>query len=124
VEPGRRSALRHNLAGALLDHALASPRIARGRLLELDAVQSAAIVGVEDHDGLTRVVAAVAVGTGTEPPDPGRLHAHCAEHLAPHEVPRAFAVVAELPTTPSGKLVAPEMRRLARSALKSNREAA
>ncbi|MGW5410233.1 class I adenylate-forming enzyme family protein [Actinomadura geliboluensis] len=41
---------------------------------------------------------------GTEPPTADELAAHCREHLADYKVPRQFAITAEVPLTPVGKI--------------------
>ncbi|MFG1855675.1 class I adenylate-forming enzyme family protein [Actinomadura geliboluensis] len=41
---------------------------------------------------------------GAEPPTADELAAHCREHLADYKVPRQFAITAEVPLTPVGKI--------------------
>ena len=46
----------------------------------------------------------------TDPaPDATALRDHCAERLAGYKVPKAFERVAQLPRTPSGKLLRREL---------------
>ena len=81
------------------------------------SVAEVAVVGVPDQTGVVRVVAVVAVVDGSD----GGLDLDLAEfavsRLARHEVPRAFAIVPELPTTPSGKIRHDETARLGAAAL-------
>lgn len=91
----------HRVAAVLAEHA---------------RVTEAAVLGVPDRDGVARVVAVVAAADAT-----GDLEAELAvfasSRLAAQEVPRAYAIVPELPTAPSGKVRKDEAARLAIEAL-------
>ena len=77
-------------------------------------VTDALVMAVPGPDGLLRVGAAVAAPTAAEPGLERLLLARAAQHLPPHEVPRAVLATVALPTTPSGKLDRAEvLRRLA-----------
>jgi acyl-CoA synthetase (AMP-forming)/AMP-acid ligase II len=49
-------------------------------------------------------VAEIVAADPSRTPDPEALTLHCRKRLASYKVPRAFVVVADLPTTPTGKL--------------------
>jgi len=72
-------------------------------LAEHRRVVEVTVLGLPDQVGVVRVVAVVAAIDGVD----GRLEQDlatlAASRLAPHEVPRTFAIVPELPTTPSGR---------------------
>jgi hypothetical protein len=67
--------------------------------------------------GGLRVVAVVAATDGADGDLARDLAAFASSRLAAHEVPRAFAIVPELPTTPSGKIRRDEAARLAAEAI-------
>jgi len=69
-----------------------------------DDVTDAIVIPVPDREGLPRVGAAVAARGGAAAALERLLAARAAEHLPPHEVPRAILVVGVLPTTPSGSV--------------------
>jgi long-chain acyl-CoA synthetase len=68
-------------------------------LLELPSIEIAAAFGVEDAEWGQRVCLAY-VGTATRE----EILAFCASNLAPYKHPKTILVVAELPTTHSGKI--------------------
>lgn len=72
-------------------------------LLELDAVQHAAVVGIPDDDFGERVVAAVVLHAGAAL-DPAAAVAHARAHLAPYKCPKAVRVVDALPRNAMGKV--------------------
>jgi len=72
-------------------------------------VADAAAVGRADAEWQEAVVAVVVLRHGTEP-DADELRRHCAESLAPFKVPKRFEFAAELPRTPSGKLLRRALR--------------
>ncbi len=65
-------------------------------------VRSAAVIDRPDPRGETRLVGYVEpLGEG---PDPGELRAFLGEHVPNYMIPSTFAVLAELPYTPNGKV--------------------
>lgn len=80
-------------------------------LHELDAVQSAAVIGVPDArwGEVGRVVAVLRPGAtlGVE-----EVERHLAGRVARYKIPKSVVVVDELPRTASGKVRKPELRRL------------
>ncbi len=82
-----------------------SPSQVEGALLGHPAVAEAAVIGMEDDEGLTRPAAYVVLAGGAG--DDGlaeELRRHVAHELAPHMAPRTVAVRESLPRLPSGKL--------------------
>jgi O-succinylbenzoic acid--CoA ligase len=77
-------------------------------LLEHPAVTDAGVFARADDEWGEAVLASVVVrdGGGVTPDE---LRAFCAERLAGFKVPKAIAFVAELPRTPSGKLLRREL---------------
>ena len=80
-------------------------------------VAEVAVFGVPDRVGVVRVVAVVAAMDGADGDLARDLAAFASSRLAAQEVPRAFAIVSELPTTPSGKIRRDEAARLAAEAI-------
>ncbi|WP_405138663.1 class I adenylate-forming enzyme family protein [Nocardia sp. NBC_01388] len=81
-----------------------APAEVESRLVEHDAVQQAAVVGVP-HDRWGETPAAVLVVRGKQPDDlVDSVKAHLSARLAPFKTPRRWFVTTELPTTPSGKI--------------------
>jgi o-succinylbenzoate---CoA ligase len=78
-------------------------------LLRHPDVVDAGAVGREDAEWQEAVVAVVVSRDGADP-DADELRRHCAEHLAPFKVPKHIEFMAELPRTPSGKLLRRELR--------------
>lgn len=70
------------------------------------AVLEAAVVGVEDDDGLTKPKAFVVLQAGEAATDAlaAALQLHVKSLLAPHKYPRWIEFVAELPKTATGKI--------------------
>lgn len=84
------------------------PAAVEAALTALPGIDAACAFGVPDPDWGERVAAAVVVSSGALPPDvAGELRAR----LAPHELPRRIAVVAEIATGPTGKVDRAEMAR-------------
>lgn len=95
------------------------PREIEHLLLEDDSVAEAAVLGVADERQGQRLIACVV-------PTPGRtivterLLAHCRTHLTAYKVPRTFIVLAEFPTTATGKRSPQALHEQAISWLASN----
>jgi benzoate-CoA ligase family protein len=83
-----------------------APTEVEAAMLQHPAVAECAVVGRVDDGVTTTVVAYVRVNDGyPETPDLEReLHRHARSTLAVHKRPRAFHMVATLPTTSTGKL--------------------
>src|SRR5690606_32447129 len=83
-----------------------SPFEVESTLVQHEAVLEAAVIGVEDDDGLMRTKAFVVLK------EPGRaspaldesLKAFVKDRLAPHKYPRQVEFVDELPKTATGKI--------------------
>ncbi len=74
-------------------------------------VTDAAVVGVPDETWGERVVAVVATANGSL--TSGELRDMVRRHLAGYKVPRAIVLLDRLPRTPTGKLEAAAVRRIA-----------
>jgi o-succinylbenzoate---CoA ligase len=74
-------------------------------------VADACVVGLPDAQWGMRVAAAVVRRPGREV-DEAALEQHCRAALAPHEVPRSWAWVGEVPRSPGGKVLRREVRDL------------
>jgi o-succinylbenzoate---CoA ligase len=73
-------------------------------LLEHSSVGDAGVFARPDPEWGEAVIAVIVPRDG-ESVDPIALKAHCAARLAPFKIPKAFEQRAELPRTPSGKLL-------------------
>ena len=79
-------------------------------LLRLPGVAEAAVVAVPDPR-LGEEIAAFVVASPRAWLDPGEMERWCRAHLAAHEVPRRWTVLAQLPRNPMGKVLKRELRR-------------
>ena len=80
-----------------------SPFEVEATLMQHQAVLEAAVIGVEDSDGLTKTKAYVVLKDG-QACDAATLQAFVKDKLAPYKYPRQVAFVAELPKTATGKI--------------------
>ena len=80
-----------------------SPFEVESTLMQHSAVLEAAVIGVNDADGLTRAKAFVVLKDG-QLVDETTLRAFVKERLAPYKTPRSIEFIAELPKTASGKI--------------------
>jgi O-succinylbenzoic acid--CoA ligase len=78
-------------------------------LLEHPGVTDAAVFGRTDPDWGEAVVAAVVLRAGALA-DEQQLRRFCADRLAAHQVPKSVELVAELPRSPTGKLLRSQLR--------------
>jgi benzoate-CoA ligase len=80
-----------------------SPFEVEATLVQHPAVLEAAVIGVEDAEGLTKTKAFVVLKPGGEATE-DVLKAFVKERLAPYKYPRVIAFVDELPKTATGKI--------------------
>ena len=88
-----------------------SPFEVEATLIQHPSVLEAAVIGVADGDGLTKVKAYVVCKDG-EPADAAALQAFVKEHLAPYKYPRQIEFLDELPKTATGKIQRFRLRAL------------
>ncbi len=83
-----------------------SPFEVESTLMQHDAVLEAAVIGVDDAEGLTRAKAFVVLKDPSRAGDAlaEELKAFVKARLAPHKYPRQLAFVDELPKTATGKI--------------------
>ena len=89
------------------------PREVEDMLLRHPAVREAAVVGVPDDYRGETVWAYVSLRPGAAA-TADELAAFCREQMAAYKYPRRIEVLAELPKTPTGKLLRRELREFAR----------
>jgi benzoate-CoA ligase len=80
-----------------------SPFEIEATLVQHPAVLEAAVVGIQDADGLTKTKAFVVLKDGAQASE-DELKAFVKDKLAPYKYPRLIAFVAELPKTATGKI--------------------
>ncbi|MBS0318650.1 MAG: benzoate-CoA ligase family protein, partial [Proteobacteria bacterium] len=80
-----------------------SPFEVEATLVQHPAVLEAAVVGVQDADGLVKTKAFVVLKAGGHA-DEAELKAFVKDRLAPYKYPRLIEFVAELPKTATGKI--------------------
>ncbi|MGI9018720.1 MAG: class I adenylate-forming enzyme family protein [Euzebya sp.] len=86
------------------------PREVEDVLYQHPAVREAAVVGVPDEYRGETVKAFVSLVPGTEA-DPDEIVAFCRQRMAAYKYPRSVDILAELPKTPSGKLLRRHLRK-------------
>ena len=80
-----------------------SPFEVEATLVQHAAVLEAAVIGVEDADGLTKTKAFVVLKAGQSTTE-DELKAFVKDRLAPYKYPRQITFVADLPKTATGKI--------------------
>ncbi|MDP4301244.1 benzoate-CoA ligase family protein [Leptothrix discophora] len=80
-----------------------SPFEVESTLVQHPAVLEAAVIGVNDSDGLTKTKAYVVLKAGAQA-DEAELKAFVKDRLAPYKYPRSISFVDELPKTATGKI--------------------
>ena len=90
-----------------------SPFEVEATLVQHPAVLEAAVVGVNDADGLTKTKAFVVLKPG-QAIDEAALKAFVKDHLAPYKYPRQIEFVDDLPKTATGKIQRFKLRELER----------
>jgi benzoate-CoA ligase len=92
-----------------------SPFEVEATLVQHPAVLEAAVIGVEDAEGLTKTKAFVVIKQGSATTD-AELKAFVKDRLAPYKYPRAIEFVHELPKTATGKIQRFRLRERERAA--------
>jgi benzoate-CoA ligase len=80
-----------------------SPFEVESTLVQHPSVLEAAVIGVNDTDGLTKTKAYVVLKTGQSATE-AELKAFVKDRLAPYKYPRTIEFIAELPKTATGKI--------------------
>jgi benzoate-CoA ligase len=91
-----------------------SPFEVEATLVQHSAVLEAAVIGKEDHEGLTKTKAFVVLKSGQSATE-DELKAFVKERLAPYKYPRFIEFVSELPKTATGKIQRFKLRDLEQS---------
>ena len=88
-----------------------SPFEVESTLVQHAAVLEAAVIGVNDADGLTKTKAYVVLKAGQSATE-AELKAFVKDRLAPYKYPRSIEFIAELPKTATGKIQRFKLRDL------------
>jgi benzoate-CoA ligase len=80
-----------------------SPFEVEATLIQHPSVLEAAVIGISDHDGLTKTKAFVVLKAGASV-NSDELKAFVKDKLAPYKYPRVIEFVSELPKTATGKI--------------------
>jgi benzoate-CoA ligase len=80
-----------------------SPFEVEATLIQHSGVLEAAVIGINDHDGLTKTKAFVVLKAGASV-SADELKAFVKDKLAPYKYPRVIEFVSELPKTATGKI--------------------
>ena len=80
-----------------------SPFEVEATLIQHASVLEAAVIGVQDADGLTKTKAFVVLKPG-QSADEAELKAFVKDRLAPYKYPRLIEFVSDLPKTATGKI--------------------
>ncbi|HSV83158.1 MAG TPA: AMP-binding protein [Ramlibacter sp.] len=86
-----------------------SPAEVEAKLLELDCIQEAAVVGLADDRLLEVAIAYVVLLPGSEA-NPSEILAHLSGKVASFKIPRHVFILEALPKTPSGKVRKVDLR--------------
>lgn len=91
------------------------PQEIESAIMDLSCVMDVGVVGMADEEYGERPVAFV-VGDGKRPvPElEALLREHCVQRLGPIKAPRRYVVLAQMPRSPTGKLVRRELREMLR----------
>jgi benzoate-CoA ligase len=94
-----------------------SPGEVEAALIAHESVLEAAVIGVEDEQGLIKPKAFVVLKVDFDPDDghAETLQAHVKSQLAPYKYPRWIEFVEELPKTATGKIRRVALRELERA---------
>jgi benzoate-CoA ligase len=92
-----------------------SPFEVEATLIQHPAVLEAAVIGIEDDQGLTKPKAFIVFKAGQTTSE-AELKAFVKDRLAPYKYPRFMEFVDELPKTATGKIQRFKLRELARKA--------
>ncbi|MBL0151566.1 MAG: benzoate-CoA ligase family protein [Ideonella sp.] len=88
-----------------------SPFEVEATLVQHAAVLEAAVIGVIDHDGLTKTKAFVVLKAGAQATE-DELKAFVKDKLAPYKYPRQIEFVGDLPKTATGKIQRFKLREM------------
>jgi benzoate-CoA ligase len=88
-----------------------SPFEVETTLVQHPAVLEAAVIGVQDAEGLTKTKAFVVLKSGAQVTE-AELKAFVKDRLAPYKYPRAIEFIDELPKTATGKIQRYKLREL------------
>jgi benzoate-CoA ligase len=91
-----------------------SPFEVEATLMQHEAILEAAVIGVEDEQGLTKTKAFVVVKPGRDVAE-SELKTFVKDRLAPYKYPRMIEMVEELPKTATGKIQRFKLRELERN---------
>ena len=80
-----------------------SPFEVEGTLIQHPAVLEAAVIGINDSEGLTKTKAFVVLKAGANVTE-DELKAFVKDKLAPYKYPRMISFVDDLPKTATGKI--------------------
>jgi acyl-coenzyme A synthetase/AMP-(fatty) acid ligase len=92
-----------------------SPAEVEGILMQFPGVVEAAVVGMQDQDGLTKPKAFVVMNQPPDQQTEGSLQSFLRVKLAPFKCPRWFEFVNQLPKTATGKIQRFKLREAGRS---------
>jgi crotonobetaine/carnitine-CoA ligase len=93
-------------------------------LTELPEVAESAVIAKPAQEGEDEIKAFIVTAEGLTPPDPLTVLTHCVRRLPYFAVPRYLEFVAELPKTPTGKVLKRTLRAAAISEAEWDREQA
>ncbi len=89
---------------------------------EIPEVADSAVIAKPAEEGEDDIKAFVVVAGDAEQPDPVAVLAHCVKRLPYFAVPRYLEFIAELPKTPTGKVLKRDLRTIGSSTAEWDRE--